>query len=78
MGQPGANDMANAAALGNLGKVRELLDQGADPNAVNSYDRTPIQVQGPARGVHGEPGRRLKTRWEVGSTKGANQKDFRC
>ncbi|CAM4559108.1 cyclin-dependent kinase 4 inhibitor B-like [Lepidochelys kempii] len=44
MGQPGANDMANAAALGNLGKVRELLDQGADPNAVNSYDRTPIQV----------------------------------
>uniref|UniRef100_A0A674KIY6 Uncharacterized protein n=1 Tax=Terrapene triunguis TaxID=2587831 RepID=A0A674KIY6_9SAUR len=34
----------NAAALGNLEKVRELLDQRADPNAVNSYDRTPIQV----------------------------------
>ncbi|XP_024067399.2 cyclin-dependent kinase 4 inhibitor B-like [Terrapene carolina triunguis] len=44
MGQPGANDMASAAALGNLEKVRELLDQRADPNAVNSYDRTPIQV----------------------------------
>ncbi|XP_038259451.1 cyclin-dependent kinase 4 inhibitor B-like [Dermochelys coriacea] len=44
MGQPGANDMAIAAALGNLGKVRELLDQRADPNAVNSYGRTPIQV----------------------------------
>ncbi|XP_005294794.2 cyclin-dependent kinase 4 inhibitor B-like [Chrysemys picta bellii] len=44
MGQSGANDMASAAALGNLEKVRELLDQRADPNAVNSYDRTPIQV----------------------------------
>ncbi|XP_026502325.1 cyclin-dependent kinase 4 inhibitor B-like [Terrapene carolina triunguis] len=44
MGQSGANDMASAAALGNLEKVRELLDQKADPNAVNSYHRTPIQV----------------------------------
>uniref|UniRef100_A0A8C3RV86 Uncharacterized protein n=1 Tax=Chelydra serpentina TaxID=8475 RepID=A0A8C3RV86_CHESE len=44
MGQPGANDMASAAALGNVEKVRELLDRGADPNTVNSYDRTPIQV----------------------------------
>ncbi|KAM9138568.1 cyclin-dependent kinase 4 inhibitor B-like [Pangshura tecta] len=44
MGQRGANDLASAAALGNLEKVRELLDQRANPNAVNSYDRTPIQV----------------------------------
>lgn len=44
MGQRGANDLASAAALGNLEKVMELLDQRADPNAVNSYDRTPIQV----------------------------------
>uniref|UniRef100_A0A8D0L2M1 Uncharacterized protein n=1 Tax=Sphenodon punctatus TaxID=8508 RepID=A0A8D0L2M1_SPHPU len=36
--------LASAAALGNVGKVQELLVVGADPNAVNSMNRTPIQV----------------------------------
>ncbi|XP_064357347.1 cyclin-dependent kinase 4 inhibitor B-like [Dromaius novaehollandiae] len=39
-----ADELANAAARGDLQRVRELLDGAADPNAVNSYGRTPIQV----------------------------------
>ncbi|XP_056370420.1 ankyrin repeat and protein kinase domain-containing protein 1-like [Oenanthe melanoleuca] len=37
-GHDGADELGNAAARG------ELLDGAADPNAVNSYGRTPIQV----------------------------------
>ncbi|XP_074851081.1 cyclin-dependent kinase inhibitor 2A-like [Carettochelys insculpta] len=44
MGQPLADALASAAARGDLERVRELLDQRADPNAVNSCGRTPIQV----------------------------------
>ncbi|XP_062984612.1 cyclin-dependent kinase inhibitor 2A-like [Elgaria multicarinata webbii] len=41
----GDNDrLANAAARGNAETVGDLLESGADPNAVNSYGRTPIQV----------------------------------
>ncbi|KAM9368013.1 cyclin-dependent kinase 4 inhibitor B-like [Phaethornis superciliosus] len=39
-----ADELANAAARGDLQRLRELLDGAADPNAVNSYGRTPIQV----------------------------------
>ncbi|XP_068783495.1 cyclin-dependent kinase 4 inhibitor B-like [Struthio camelus] len=39
-----ADELANAAARGDLQRVKELLDDEADPNAVNSYGRTPIQV----------------------------------
>ncbi|XP_053149059.1 cyclin-dependent kinase 4 inhibitor B-like [Hemicordylus capensis] len=39
-----AHQMANAAARGDLENVRRLLDCGADPNAVNFFGRTPIQV----------------------------------
>uniref|UniRef100_A0A8C8RX84 Uncharacterized protein n=1 Tax=Pelusios castaneus TaxID=367368 RepID=A0A8C8RX84_9SAUR len=44
MDQPMADVLANAAARGNLEAVRMLLDRTVDPNAVNSYGRTPIQV----------------------------------
>nr|XP_006129003.1 cyclin-dependent kinase 4 inhibitor B-like [Pelodiscus sinensis] len=44
MGQPWANALAGAAARGDVERVRELLDQRADPNAVNVCGRTPIQV----------------------------------
>ncbi|XP_077201314.1 cyclin-dependent kinase 4 inhibitor B-like [Paroedura picta] len=36
--------LATAAALGDREEVRRLLDAGADPNARNSFGRTPIQV----------------------------------
>ncbi|NP_989764.1 cyclin-dependent kinase 4 inhibitor B [Gallus gallus] len=39
-----ADELANAAARGDLLRVKELLDGAADPNAVNSFGRTPIQV----------------------------------
>ncbi|XP_015705521.1 cyclin-dependent kinase 4 inhibitor B [Coturnix japonica] len=39
-----ADELANAAARGDLQRVRELLDGEADPNAINSFGRTPIQV----------------------------------
>ncbi|NXA84547.1 CDN2A inhibitor, partial [Thryothorus ludovicianus] len=39
-----ADELANAAARGDLQRLRELLDGAADPNAVNSYGRTPIQT----------------------------------
>ncbi|NXE96186.1 CDN2B inhibitor, partial [Menura novaehollandiae] len=42
-----ADELANAAARGDLQCLRELLDGAADPNAVNSYGRTPIQVRSP-------------------------------
>ncbi|KAF7244571.1 Cyclin-dependent kinase inhibitor 2A [Varanus komodoensis] len=41
----GNNDLlANAAARGDTGAVERLLDSGADPNALNSFGRTPLQV----------------------------------
>uniref|UniRef100_A0A8D0G6R8 Uncharacterized protein n=1 Tax=Sphenodon punctatus TaxID=8508 RepID=A0A8D0G6R8_SPHPU len=36
--------LANAAARGDLETVWKLLENSADPNAVNSFHRTPIQV----------------------------------
>lgn len=39
-----AHQLANAAARGHLEVVRSLLASGADPNAVNLFGRTPIQV----------------------------------
>ncbi|NXP78835.1 CDN2A inhibitor, partial [Ramphastos sulfuratus] len=41
---PVADELANAAARGDLQRLKELLDGAADPNTVNSYGRTPIQV----------------------------------
>ncbi|XP_053911301.1 cyclin-dependent kinase 4 inhibitor B-like isoform X2 [Cuculus canorus] len=38
-----ADELANAAARGDLRRLEELLDGAADPNAVNSFGRTPIQ-----------------------------------
>ncbi|NXI41962.1 CDN2B inhibitor, partial [Galbula dea] len=38
------DELANAAARGDLRRLKELLEGAADPNAVNSYGRTPIQV----------------------------------
>ncbi|XP_078070410.1 cyclin-dependent kinase 4 inhibitor B-like [Mustelus asterias] len=38
------DELANAAAQGDIGKVTQLLRNGADPNGVNSFGRTPIQV----------------------------------
>ncbi|XP_062455468.1 cyclin-dependent kinase 4 inhibitor B-like [Rhea pennata] len=43
-GTAAADELANAAARGDLQRVKEILDDGADANAVNSYGRTPIQV----------------------------------
>ncbi|KAJ6669508.1 hypothetical protein lerEdw1_000056 [Lerista edwardsae] len=46
--EPGGNhrahQLANAAARGRLEEVRSLLASGTDPNAVNFFGRTPIQV----------------------------------
>ncbi|XP_070598602.1 cyclin-dependent kinase 4 inhibitor B-like [Erythrolamprus reginae] len=39
-----AHQLANAAARGDLETAARLLDGGADPNAVNDFGRTPIQV----------------------------------
>ncbi|XP_077004146.1 cyclin-dependent kinase 4 inhibitor B [Tamandua tetradactyla] len=36
--------LANAAARGQVERVRQLLEAGADPNGVNCYGRRPIQV----------------------------------
>ncbi|XP_042548886.1 cyclin-dependent kinase 4 inhibitor B [Dipodomys spectabilis] len=36
--------LAGAAARGQVEKVRQLLEAGADPNRVNCYGRRPIQV----------------------------------
>lgn len=46
-GGGGDADLASAAARGQVEKVRQLLDAGADPNAVNRFGRRPIQVAGP-------------------------------
>ncbi|XP_069736783.1 cyclin-dependent kinase 4 inhibitor B-like [Phaenicophaeus curvirostris] len=43
-GTDAADELANAAARGDLRRLEELLDGAADPNAVNSFGRTPIQV----------------------------------
>lgn len=40
-----ADRLARAAAAGDVEGVRRLLQEGADPNRVNSYGRTPIQVE---------------------------------
>ncbi|ELV11361.1 Cyclin-dependent kinase 4 inhibitor B [Tupaia chinensis] len=36
--------LASAAARGQVEKVRQLLEVGADPNGVNRFGRRPIQV----------------------------------
>ncbi|KAM9508623.1 cyclin-dependent kinase 4 inhibitor B-like [Guaruba guarouba] len=36
--------LCSAAARGDREEVRKLLDAGADPNATNSFGRTPLQV----------------------------------
>uniref|UniRef100_UPI00398E4090 cyclin-dependent kinase 4 inhibitor B n=1 Tax=Pristiophorus japonicus TaxID=55135 RepID=UPI00398E4090 len=38
------DELANAAAQGNIGKMQQLLKNGTDPNGVNRFGRTPIQV----------------------------------
>uniref|UniRef100_A0A8C4UI63 Uncharacterized protein n=1 Tax=Falco tinnunculus TaxID=100819 RepID=A0A8C4UI63_FALTI len=43
-GRTEADELANAAARGDLQRLKELLDGAANPNAVNSYGRTAIQV----------------------------------
>ncbi|XP_003216666.1 cyclin-dependent kinase 4 inhibitor B [Anolis carolinensis] len=44
--EPGywAHQLGNAAARGDVQAVKMLLERGTDPNAVNFYGRTPIQV----------------------------------
>lgn len=39
-----ANQLANAAARGDLETATMLLASGADPNATNVFGRSPIQV----------------------------------
>lgn len=39
--------LATAAARGQVQTVRQLLEAGADPNAVNRFGRRPIQVAEP-------------------------------
>lgn len=41
--------LATAAARGQVETVRQLLEAGADPNAVNRFGRRPIQVAGVPR-----------------------------
>ncbi|XP_065513011.1 cyclin-dependent kinase 4 inhibitor B-like [Caloenas nicobarica] len=36
--------LCSAAARGDREEVRKLLDAGADPNGINSFGRTPLQV----------------------------------
>ncbi|XP_028568881.2 cyclin-dependent kinase 4 inhibitor B isoform X3 [Podarcis muralis] len=50
-GRGEADELANAAARGDLETLRRLLDGGADPNAVNRFGRAPIQVM-----MMGNPG----------------------
>lgn len=38
--------LASAAARGQVETVRQLLEAGADPNQVNCFGRSPIQVAG--------------------------------
>ncbi|XP_059110504.1 uncharacterized protein LOC131903762 isoform X2 [Peromyscus eremicus] len=38
--------LATAAARGQVETVRQLLEAGADPNAINRFGRRPIQIQG--------------------------------
>lgn len=40
-----ADLLAIAAAVGNRQEVRRLLDWGTDADGLNSYGRTPIQVE---------------------------------
>ncbi|XP_015283234.1 PREDICTED: cyclin-dependent kinase 4 inhibitor B-like [Gekko japonicus] len=44
----GTDQLATAAALGDLEAVRRLLDAGADPNAVNSFGSalSPVMMMG--------------------------------
>uniref|UniRef100_A0A8C3Q8M1 Uncharacterized protein n=1 Tax=Geospiza parvula TaxID=87175 RepID=A0A8C3Q8M1_GEOPR len=39
-----ADELASAVARGDPQRLQDLLDGAADPNATNSYGRTPIQV----------------------------------
>ncbi|XP_051876043.1 cyclin-dependent kinase 4 inhibitor C-like [Pristis pectinata] len=38
------DELTTAAASGNINRVRELLDNGVDPNGVNKYGMTALQV----------------------------------
>ncbi|KAK9408112.1 cyclin-dependent kinase 4 inhibitor B-like [Crotalus adamanteus] len=40
--------LSRAAAEGNVAELRRLLDEGADPNGLNAYGRSAIQVEGRA------------------------------
>uniref|UniRef100_A0A8B9GG05 Cyclin-dependent kinase 4 inhibitor B n=1 Tax=Amazona collaria TaxID=241587 RepID=A0A8B9GG05_9PSIT len=43
-GDGSGDRLCSAAARGDREEVRKLLDAGADPNATNSFGRTPLQV----------------------------------
>ncbi|XP_030325739.1 cyclin-dependent kinase 4 inhibitor B-like [Strigops habroptila] len=43
-GDGSGDRLCTAAARGDPQEVRRLLDAGADPNATNSFGRTPLQV----------------------------------
>lgn len=45
-GGSGDAGLASAAARGQVETVRQLLEAGADPNKVNCFGRSPIQVAG--------------------------------
>ncbi|KAL8203363.1 UNVERIFIED_CONTAM: hypothetical protein K2H54_049969 [Gekko kuhli] len=49
-----ADQLATAATVRDLEAMRRLLDVGTDPNAVNSFGRTPIQVGPPSRSDNAE------------------------
>lgn len=61
--------LATAAARGQVETVRQLLEAGADPNAVNRFGRRPIQVAEAPRGLAGrgrtsaEPSATAEARW---------------
>lgn len=66
--------LATAAARGQVETVRQLLEAGADPNAVNRFGRRPIQVAGdpgasPAGGARARcpPRLRVVTAHHLGS-----------